>query len=399
MKKKLLSIEILSSLLLMALSTNLSVAQQSIGQFPVMDGGFEAQTITSMDVIIPHAANWTMSTTPASTTRTVINNPLGARSGNKYITFSNAASGNTRLQSPIASTLAAGTQYTVQYYFKAAVSPLAYLTGAVYFNTTGTNAAIIAKPTLFVPNTWMKASATFTSTATAGTPRFASPRINGVTNTTDVINIDDFVVYSGGLDETAPDAPSDVVINGLSVSWTPPVTGVDGGGYVVVRYSTIPAANNAPKQNGIYQVGNVITEGNASLSGTVVYIGTNTAFTDAVSGSVSGQDFYKVYTVDKAFNYSSEANLGIEELNHSSAIAIYPNPVKDNRFTISLPESVSGKIILGIYNVSGQLGYKKEFTVTENLIKVNLDKSLTPGIYIVKLEYNGKTTVQKITVI
>ena len=398
MKKKLLSIEILSSLLLIALSANLSFAQQSIGQFPVMDGGFEAQTITSMDVITPHAANWTMSTTPASATRAVINNPVEARSGNRYITFSNAASGNTRLQSPIASTLAAGTQYTVQYYFKAAVSPLAYLTGAVYFNTAGTNAAIIAKPTLFVPNTWIKASATFTSTAAAGTPRFASPRINGVTNTTDVINIDDFVVYSGGLDETAPDAPSDVIINGLSVSWTPPATGVDGGGYVVVRYSTIPAVNNAPKQNGIYQVGNVITEGNASLSGTVVYVGTNTAFADAVSGSVSGQDFYKVYTVDKAFNYSSEANLGIDELNQNSAIAIYPNPVKDNRFTITLPESVSGKIILGIYNVSGQLVYKKEFTADGISVAADLERSLKTGVYIVQVENNGKTWSQKITI-
>lgn len=398
MKKKLLSQKILSSFALMTLCFNVSFGQQTIGEFPTMDGGFETQTITTINVIAPNATDWTISTSPASTTRAVVSDPNAARSGNKYISFSNAVSGSTRLQSPIASTLAPSTQYTVQYYFKAAVSPLAFLTGAVYFNTTGTNAAIVPKPATFVANTWMKASATFTSTATTGTPRFGAPRINGITNTTDIINIDDFVVYAGPLDETAPDAPSAPTVNGLSVSWTAPGTGVDGGGYMVVRYATLPAADNDPKQNGIYKIGNTLTEGTASLVGTVVYIGTNTSFTDAVAGSVSGSDFYKVYTVDKAFNYSSETTLKTNQWSVNNPISIYPNPVKDDQFTISLPASISEKVVVGIYNMSGQLVYKTDVAGASNSIVIHSVQLLKTGVYVVKVENEGKTYAQKITV-
>jgi hypothetical protein len=398
MKRKLLNKEQLSCLALMFFGLNFSFGQQTIGQFPVMDGGFESQVISNIGSITPHATDWTISTSPASVTRDIITNPAVARSGNKYVSFSNAASGSTRLQSPIASTLAVSTQYTVQYYFKAAVSPLAYLTGAIYINGSGANAPIIPKPAAFVANTWIKASATFTSTATAGATRFASPRINGTTNTSDIVNIDDFVVYAGPLDETAPDSPSTPTVNGLDVSWTAPGTGVDGGGYVVVRYATLPAADNNPKQNGIYKIGNTLTEGTASLVGTVVYIGTNTSFTDNVAGSVSGSDFYKVYAVDKAFNYSSAATLKTNQWSMENPISIYPTPVKNNQFTVSLPASTSGKVIVRIYNMSGQLVYKTAMIAVSNSIEVHPAQQLTVGIYIVKIENNGNISDQKITI-
>lgn len=398
MKRKLLNKEKLSCFALLLFGLNFSFGQQTIGQFPVMDGGFESQVISNIGSITPHASDWTISTSPASVTRDIITNAAAARSGNKYVSFSNAASGSTRLQSPIAGALAVSTQYTVQYYFKAAVSPLAYLTGAIYINGAGANAAIVPKPVAFVANTWIKASATFNTTATAGAVRFASPRINGATNTTDIINVDDFVVYAGPLDETAPDAPSAPTVNGLDVSWTAPATGVDGGGYVVVRYATFPAADNDPKQNGIYKVGNTLTEGTGSLVGTVVYVGTGTSFTDAVAGSVSGSDFYKVYAVDKAFNYSSETTLNTNQWSLDNPIHIYPVPVKNNQFTISLPASVTGKVAVGIYNISGQLVYETNIITTSNSIEVHPAHSLAAGVYIVKVENNGNSSVQKIAI-
>lgn len=403
MKKKLLSQKKVSSLALILLCFNASFGQQTIGEFSVMDGGFESQTITSIVGSVAHATNWTISSPTSSATKAVITDPNAARSGNKYASFSNAAAGNTRLQSPIAYTLAASTQYTVQYYFKADVSvspsPLGYLTGAVYFNTTGTNAAIVPNPSTFVADTWIKGYATFTSTSTTGTPRFGAPRINGVTNNTDIINVDDFVVYAGSLDETAPDSPAAPIVSGLNVSWTAPGTGVDGGGYVVVRYATSPNADNDPKQNGIYNVGNTLTTGTASLLGTVVYIGTDTSFTDAVVGSVSGTDFYKVYTVDKAFNYSSEgATLKNDQWSLNNPIGVYPNPVKDNQFSITLPASISEKVAVGIYNISGQLVYKADITSASNTIAVRPTQSLKAGVYVVKVENNGNTSTQKITV-
>jgi hypothetical protein len=397
MKKQLLIQKILPGLALMLLCSNLSFAQQIIGEFPGMNGGFEVpqQPVNS---ITPHATNWTISTT-TSTTKEITTNPATARSGSNYISFSNASTGSTRLQSPIANTLANDTEYTVQYYFKAAVSPIAFLTGAIYFNTTNTKKTITANPSAFTPNTWIKASATFTSHATATGTKFASPRIEGITNTTEVISVDDFVVYAGPLDETAPNAPSEVKVNGLNVSWTA-TTSADVAGYVVVRYASQPATDNNPNQNGIYQVGNTFTSGTNNLQGTVVYIGTTAAsptapFTDSVTG------FYKVYAVDKAFNYSSEGTataLGTNQWSLDNPISIYPNPVKNNQFTISLPAAISGKATVGIYNINGQLVYKTDVAGADGSIDVRPAQVLAAGVYVVKVENNGNASTQKITV-
>lgn len=73
----------------------------------------------------------------------------------------------------------------------------------------------------------------------------------GLLITTDIINVDDFVIYAGPLDETAPNAPSAPTVSGLYVSWTAPGTGVDGGGYVVVRYATLPANDNDRQHLGL----------------------------------------------------------------------------------------------------------------------------------------------------
>jgi hypothetical protein len=74
---------------------------------------------------------------------------------------------------------------------------------------------------------------------------------------------------------------------------------VDGGGYLVVRGTTDPSTS--PNANGIYAVNNTVTSGQ-----TVVYIGTATSFTD--TGLTNGTTYYyRIYTVDKAFNYSAAA--------------------------------------------------------------------------------------------
>jgi uncharacterized repeat protein (TIGR02543 family) len=68
---------------------------------------------------------------------------------------------------------------------------------------------------------------------------------------------------------------------------------------MVVRSTVDPTT--APNVNGIYNVGNTL-----AVNQTVVYIGTNTSFTDT-SLSSGTQYHYRVYTYDKAFNYSSAA--------------------------------------------------------------------------------------------
>ena len=116
--------------------------------------------------------------------------------------------------------------------------------------------------------------------------------------------IDDVAVYVGtSVDSSAPNSPTGVTVSGATpstqnVSWTAASGGVDNGGYLVVRGTIDPTT--APNVNGIYAVGNTIG------SGTVVFVGTGTSFTDT-GLSPDTQYFYRVYTFDKAYNYSSAA--------------------------------------------------------------------------------------------
>ena len=141
---------------------------------------------------------------------------------------------------------------------------------------------------------------------------FGGFRFNGGgTAVSNPFDIDDFVVYpadnqsSPAADVTAPGAvtsPStNANANSISLTWTAPATGVDGGGYVVVRStSATPPTLNA---NGIYSIGNTISGG-----ATVVYIGAATSFTDKgdVAAFASGTTYYyHIFTADKAFNYSA----------------------------------------------------------------------------------------------
>ena len=87
----------------------------------------------------------------------------------------------------------------------------------------------------------------------------------------------------------------------LGFSWSAPAAGVDSGGYLVVRGLTDPSTT--PNVNGVYAVGNTLASGQ-----TVVYLGTTPSFTDnGLTHNV--RYYYRIYTVDKAFNYSSAGNL------------------------------------------------------------------------------------------
>ena len=163
-----------------------------------------------------------------------------------------------------------------------------------------------------VATTWTKFSAELLSAA-AGTAvsEIISAKMVGTTPIS--FDFDDVVVYDGPEDTTAPNSPNgtptSVMIQPatIKVDWTAASGGVDGGGYVLVRYATNPNADNDPNQNGIYAIGNTITNGTDSLTGTVRYIGSALTFNDVDATLTDGTTYYyKVYTVDKAFNYSAE---------------------------------------------------------------------------------------------
>ncbi len=295
---------------LLFLFSNNSWGQQVIGSFPYMDGGFEGQTATTSISGTASTTAWTVSSTGNSSTRAIVSDAAIARSGSKFASHTTTAT-TVRLQSPYTATAAyapaPSTAYIVQFYYNTITDQTNSIQGSIY-NTTvaGNNSKSALVISTYISGVWTKAYVALTSNtdAISATTNFAGVR--HLLTTSSNIKIDDFVVYSGtSVDETAPSPPSSPSVSGSNISWIAS-TDVDGGGYVVVRYSSNPNANNDPNVNGIYAIGNTITNGSGSLTGTVVYVGTETSFTDNVVAGAASGDYYKIYTVDKAFNYSEE---------------------------------------------------------------------------------------------
>jgi hypothetical protein len=286
-------------------------AQQVIGTFPTMDGGFEGQTVGALTQgSVPGTAavaNFTAEGNNGTGIQT-----SNVRTGTKSVNIYYSGTSTKRiLQSPTAGNgaITNSTQYTVQYYYRTpgatgtlacmqigvstigSTTPKYYPGSAPYTTLAATNGG------------WTKYAAQVTTT-TGGTPAYGIGiiRVNAGSSQsmTVALDVDDFVVYPGTTDITAPDPPTNHVTTILSptsvkLDWTAPVTGVDGGGYMVVRTSA--PSFTTPNANGIYAVGNTLSGGDV-----VVYIGTATTYTD---NSLVIPSCYAVYTVDKAFNYST----------------------------------------------------------------------------------------------
>jgi hypothetical protein len=283
--------------------------QQLIGSFPYMNGGFEGQATGALGTSLSTTL-WSRQSQAGSSSSIVTTTP---RTGVQYATVTSAATVSRNLQTPQSATASDGpaisTQYVVQFYVLNASSVNSFQAGVT---TNGTsNPVYSTAATLSANATWSKQTYILTTTATALSTCGIGIAGRSAAGT---FAVDDFVIYAGSAaDVTAANSPGSVTVNNattssLDVSWGAASGGIDGGGYVVVRYATSPNADNDPNQNGIYAVGNTTTNGTGSLTGTVRYIGTGTSFTDNVGLSAGITYYYKVYTVDKAFNYSAESS-------------------------------------------------------------------------------------------
>ncbi|MGJ8593192.1 MAG: T9SS type A sorting domain-containing protein [Aquaticitalea sp.] len=391
----------LFGLLLCCLCFNYGFGQQVIGQFPEIDGGYEAQptgTMTnagSAEADVPQTS-WTVSSSSRAVVREINDDASLARSG----TFSSSlqllasAGDNLRLQS-ISSTSPAfqtATEYTIQFFYKADVNPGDDLDPGIYLNNTSSgNTTNKTDASTFAAGVYTKAYGTVTTGDNFNASNWAVVRIAGSNET--LLAFDDFVVYTGAYDDTVPnDATDGTYANNAgtaTVGWTAPGDGVDGGGYVVVRYTSAPNADNDPNQNGIYTVGNTTTNGTGGLTGTVAYIGTATTFDEPyVAGT-----FYKVYAVDKAFNYSdelviSDANLGVSE-NQLSGLKLYPNPAND---FISIESNNALITSVEIFNILGKSVYSQN-GLTDNTLDIS---ALSNGMYLLKITSDKGSITKKI---
>jgi hypothetical protein len=349
-------------LIILLLSVNGLLAQQLIGSLPTMDGGFEGQPVGALTVSSIAAGVQTSTFTCEGNNGTGIQNSI-ARTGTKSVNLTYTGTSTKRLlQSPTAGAgLVTATAYTVQYYYR---TPSSTGTGAMMqagVNISGTGGtspkyypSSAPFSTLAATNGgWTKATfpVSPTGTSSASTYGIGIIRASAATYAMGVaIDVDDFVMYAGAVDNTAPDAPTGPSIPSpaatqMTVSWTAPVTGVDGGGYIVVRSTVDPTA--VPNPNGIYAVGNTVSDG-VGVSGTVVYIGTGISFNDTGLSPTSTY-YYRIYTVDKAFNYSTPVTVNATTTVPSYAAeptaqitGINFSSVTSTGFTINWSAAISG---------------------------------------------------------
>lgn len=370
-----------------------------------MDGGLENQRAGNFS---GHGSKqkdtasekWSVSTTSGTTDELILDTPADARTGNFSAQVQlNNDKDNARLQSPSTlgdNVLATGTKYTIQFFYKSPeVLEDANLKPGIYLNNTSGGKTTNKKEVgSFVANTWIKAYGSVTTGSDFNASNWSVVRIGGEKGVDKpLISFDDFVVYAGDYDEIAPG----VATNGsltksgekATVSWTAPASGVDGGGYVVFRYATTPNDDNDPNQNGIYNVGNTTTNGTDNLMGTVVYIGTETSFEeDYIAGSS-----YKVYTADKAFNYSnelvvSESTASVSDV-FSAKISVYPNPA-ENFVKIQTNEDVTS---IEVYNLLG----KRVVSAMKDRKRVEVS-NLPKGVYLLKIKNNNLVASKKIII-
>jgi len=308
-KTSLVAYTFLLFFILLTTGSKLSAQTQVIGSFPEMQGGIENQTLGFLPV---GTANYTAGATVTTYSRnnntssvTVEIKSTGGYASPKVIDWANAST-SSGIFTPTAAADAVlpNTSYVVQFFARQNTSNAdPYFQVVVY--TNGANGSTEISTPQQGNAAYQKFTAIVTTPADAGTGKRGYIRIrpkgsgfNGLTYL-----VDDICMYPGvAVDNTPPDEATAPVITSFSptslgVSWTAPGTGVDGGGYVVVRYTSDPASEPAPNNNGIYAVGNTIG------TGTVAYIGTGTSFTNT-GLSPSSTYYYRVYAVDKAFNYS-----------------------------------------------------------------------------------------------
>lgn len=314
-------------------------AQQVIGQFPGVSGGFENSTYTTAGATAntpsSTAGNWTSSgggggtyaIGPSASATTLV-----GRSGNNFYVFVNTStsgSGNPRqINSPAvaAGAVTASKNYIITYWYKADDNtnlPNPASSQGHYFGvgvSTATGSGPVHGTSEYDygnnPSQWVKRSNVVTSASSGGTGSdigFFSMKFGGKVTHSIKVDVDDLVAYLAD-DQTTPvpdvTAPPSASLglaaptanpNELNVSWTASAD-VDGGGYMVVKYTVNPVVNDAPNVNGIYVVNNTITQTN---TGKVVYLGTGTSFVDTDVILPGNNYYYRIYTVDKAYNYST----------------------------------------------------------------------------------------------
>ena len=78
-------------------------------------------------------------------------------------------------------------------------------------------------------------------------------------------------------------------------------------------------------------------------------------------------------------------------------IVVYPNPVTNNQFNISLQGNLTGVVNVKLINTIGQIVYQTKMEA-QNTVTITPNISLAQGLYFVEITNQGKSSIKKITV-
>ncbi|GGK77099.1 hypothetical protein GCM10011405_26110 [Rufibacter glacialis] len=177
-------------------------------------------------------------------------------------------------------------------------------------------------------------------------------------------------------------------------------TGVSRGGAIVLNWTTASEKDNdrfeiERSTNGkdFVKVGQV--KGNGTSSATVDY-----TYTDR--SSASGTVYYRLRQVDfnNAFEYSKVISVShVAAAGSAATVSVYPNPVTDGRVTLRFNEAVKGSATIQLVDMSGRVLHAQQLSNVASEVALNLaNLNLKPGVYLINITTNGRSTTQRVMV-
>ncbi len=103
-------------------------------------------------------------------------------------------------------------------------------------------------------------------------------------------------------------------------------------------------------------------------------------------------------SVTKDFIIDTSSVLGLDKDNFINALKIFPNPLRGNKLTVSMPRVNGEQVAFIFFNMKGQMVHRVEYKNFNSLEKINLPAYLTEGLYIMKTNVLSKTLYSKIIV-
>ena len=86
---------------------------------------------------------------------------------------------------------------------------------------------------------------------------------------------------------------------------------------------------------------------------------------------------------------------GIDEIDNTVSVILFPNPTNDNHFNVSAKEVIE---TLEVYNLLGKLVLSKAGNKTDKQMIIETG-NLAKGVYVVKVSFqDNKTTVAKLSI-